>query len=55
MTSEPRTQGASEAGRNAAYRRLAAVILRLDVATLADDLRQGRLQAENTGEYAKAA
>ena len=54
MTSEPRTQGASEAAREAAYRRLTAVILRLDVATLAQDLRQARLQAEY-GDYAKAA
>jgi hypothetical protein len=55
MTSEPRTQGASEAAREAAYRRLTAVILRLDVATLAQDLRQARLQADDTSEYAKAA
>jgi hypothetical protein len=55
MTSEPRTQGASEAARDAAYRRLTAAILRLDVATLADDLRLARWQAEDTADYAKAA
>jgi hypothetical protein len=55
MTSEPRTQGASEAARDVAYRRLAAVILSLDVATLAQDLREARLQAQETGDFAKAA
>jgi hypothetical protein len=53
--SSTRAQGASEAAREAAYRRLTAVILRLDVATLAHDLRQSRLQAEDISEYAKAA
>jgi hypothetical protein len=55
MNTEPRTQGADEAARNAAYRRLAAVILRLDVPTLARDLRAIRLEADQSGEFARAA
>ena len=56
MTSEPRTQGASEATHlDAAYRRLAAVILRLDVTTLANDLRTARLHVQDPGELARAA
>jgi hypothetical protein len=37
---------AREAARDAAYRRLTAVLLRLDVATLAADLRAARLHRE---------
>jgi len=57
MNSEPRTQGAGEAVQNAAYRRLAAVVLRLDVATLAHELTQQRLQAQlqHTQSLAHAA
>jgi hypothetical protein len=46
MNFQPRTQGAGEADQNAAYRRLVAVVLRLDVATLAHELKQQRLQAQ---------
>jgi hypothetical protein len=54
MNYEPRTQGADEAARDAAYRRLAAVLLRLDVATLANELKAARLAA-TTIELARAA
>ena len=50
---------AREAARDAAYRRLTAVLLRLDVASLAADLRAARLHREGitamTGNSALAA
>jgi len=56
MNPEPRTQGAGEAARDAAYRRLAAVILRLDVTSLAQELRVSRMiAAQTTEEFARAA
>jgi hypothetical protein len=55
MNSEPRTQQADEAARDAAYRRLVAVALRLDVATLAEQLRTARLERMHAGEFARAA
>ncbi|MBV8715350.1 MAG: hypothetical protein JO020_27570 [Chloroflexi bacterium] len=55
MNSEPRTQGANEAARDAAYRRLVAVALRLDVATLAHELRAARLVSQPVVELPKAA
>lgn len=55
MSSEPRTQGASEAARDAAYRRLVAVALRLDVATLAHELREARLASQPAAVLPKAA
>jgi hypothetical protein len=55
MNFEPRTDVADEAARDAAYRRLVAVALKLDVATLAQELRMARLDAEATSEFAKAA
>jgi hypothetical protein len=55
MNTEPRTPTASEAARDAAYRRLVAVALRLDVATLAQELRVARLERQQTGDYARAA
>ena len=56
MNSEPQMQDESRAAKDIAYRRLAAVILRLDVGTLARELQTARLQAEySLGEYAHAA
>jgi hypothetical protein len=55
MNPELRTQGTSEAARDAAYRRLVAVALRLDVATLAQELRAARLESQQTAELPKAA
>lgn len=55
MNSESRTQVADEAARDAAYRRLVAVALKLDVATLAQELRMARLDAEAASEFATAA
>ncbi|MBV9323016.1 MAG: hypothetical protein JO352_04415 [Chloroflexi bacterium] len=56
MNSEPRTQDEPTADRDLAYRRLAAVILRLDVATLARELQAARLQSEYAvGDFAHAA
>jgi hypothetical protein len=55
MNPELRTQGTSEAARDAAYRRLVAVALRLDVATLAQELRAARLESQQTVELPKAA
>jgi hypothetical protein len=56
MNSEPQIQDETTAAQNMAYRRLAAVILRLDVGTLARELQTARLQAEySLGEYAHAA
>jgi hypothetical protein len=55
MNSKPRTQSANEAARDAAYRRLAAVVLRLDVATLADELRAARIVSIQSRELAHAA
>jgi hypothetical protein len=56
MNSEPHNQDETRAAQTLAYRRLAAVILRLDVATLARELQTARLQAEESlGEYAHAA
>jgi hypothetical protein len=55
MNSQPRTQVADEAVRDAAYRRLMVVALKLDVATLAQELRMARLDAEAASEFAKAA
>jgi hypothetical protein len=48
MNTEPRTHGADEAARDAAYRRLTAVLLRLDVPTLAYELKAARLAANDT-------
>ena len=48
-------QGESEAARDAAYRRLVAVALRLDVATLAHELRAARVTAQPAAELPKAA
>lgn len=56
MNSEPQMQEDTRTDRNLAYRRLAAVILRLDVATLAQELQAARVQAEySLGDYAHAA
>jgi hypothetical protein len=56
MNSEPHMQDETRADRDLAYRRLAAVILRLDVATLAQELQAARLQADySLGDYAHAA
>ena len=55
MNSEPRTQGTGDAARDAAYRRLLAVALRLDVATLAQELRAARLTSAPLIELPKAA
>jgi hypothetical protein len=56
MNSEPHIEDESTAAQDMAYRRLAAVILRLDVATLARELQTARLQAEySLGDYAHAA
>jgi hypothetical protein len=56
MNSEPQIQDETTAAQDLAYRRLAAVILRLDVATLARELQIARLQAEySLGDYAHAA
>jgi hypothetical protein len=56
MNSEPRTRAADEAASDAAYRRLVAVALRLDVATLAQELRAARLESELlSGDFARAA
>jgi hypothetical protein len=55
MSSELRMQGENEAARDAAYRRLVAVTLRLDVATLAHELRAVRLTAQPAAELPKAA
>jgi hypothetical protein len=55
MNPETRTQDVREAARDAAYRRLTAVILRLDVATLAQELRMARLQELAIAEFAHAA
>ncbi|MBV9582609.1 MAG: hypothetical protein JO057_28830 [Chloroflexi bacterium] len=56
MNFEPRTQDDTTVARDQAYRRLAAVILRLDVATLARELQAARLQAEySLGDFAHAA
>jgi hypothetical protein len=56
MNTEPRTQAADEAARDAAYRRLVAVALRLDVATLAQELRAARLESELVStDFARAA
>ena len=55
MNSEPRTQQADEAARDAAYRRLVTVALKLDVPTLARELRGARLEAELATEFARAA
>ena len=46
----PTPPEASEAQRDLAYRRLAAVMLRLDVATLTYELRGARLQAGARGD-----
>jgi hypothetical protein len=56
MNFEPQIQDESTAARDLAYRRLAAVILRLDVATLARELQTARLQTEYSfGDFAHAA
>jgi hypothetical protein len=55
MNSKPQTQDEGTAAKDMAYRRLAAVILRLDVATLARELQTARLQAEYSDYYAFAA
>lgn len=56
MNNEPQIQDESRAAQALAYRRLAAVILRLDVATLARELQTARLQAEESlGDFAHAA
>lgn len=55
MNSEPRTQGADEAARDAAYRRLTAVLLRLDVPTLAYELKAARLAANHSSDLPRAA
>jgi hypothetical protein len=56
MNFEPQIQEESTAAKERAYRRLAAVILRLDVATLARDLQTARLETEySLGDYAHAA
>ena len=56
MNSAPQLQDESTAAKDMAYRRLAAVILRLDVATLARELQTARLQTEySLGDYAHAA
>jgi hypothetical protein len=55
MKPEPRTQSANEAARAAAYRRVVAVALRLDVATLAQELRAARLERLQQSVYARAA
>ncbi|HEY1294418.1 MAG TPA: hypothetical protein VGJ60_15175 [Chloroflexota bacterium] len=55
MNSEPQSQGEGTAAKDLAYRRLAAVILRLDVATLAQELQTARLQAEYSLDFAHAA
>jgi hypothetical protein len=56
MNFEPRIQDEATANQDLAYRRLAAVILRLDVATLARELQTARLQTEySLGDYAHAA
>ena len=55
MNSEPQLQDESTAAKDLAYRRLAAVILRLDVATLAHELQTARFQAEYSLDLAHAA
>ena len=56
MNSEPQIQDETTVAKDLAYRRLAAVILRLDVATLARELQTARLQAEySMGDFAHAA
>jgi hypothetical protein len=56
MNSEPQMQDESRTAKDIAYRRLAAVILRLDVATLASELQAARLQTEySLGDFAHAA
>ena len=56
MNFEPQIQDESTADQDLAYRRLAAVILRLDVATLARELQTARIQTEySLGDYAHAA
>jgi len=55
MNSAPQLQDESTAAKDMAYRRLAAVILRLDVATLAQELQTARLQAEYSLDFAHAA
>ena len=55
MNSEPQLQDETSAARDQAYRRLAAVILRLDVATLATELQTARHQAEYSMDLAHAA
>jgi hypothetical protein len=56
MNSEPHMQDEGTAAEDQAYRRLAAVILRLDVATLARELQTARLQAEfAVNDFAHAA
>jgi hypothetical protein len=56
MNSEPQIQDEPTAAKERAYRRLAAVILRLDVATIAQELQMARLQADySQNDYAHAA
>jgi hypothetical protein len=56
MNSEPQFQDENPVARDMAYRRLAAVILRLDVASLARELQAARLQTEySLGDFAHAA
>ena len=57
MNFEPQIQDETTAAEDLAYRRLAAVILRLDVATLARELQTVRLQqaAYSPADYAHAA
>ena len=56
MNFEPHLQDETTADQDLAYRRLAAVILQLDVRTLAQELQAARLQAEySLGDYAHAA
>jgi hypothetical protein len=56
MNSEPHMQDATTADQDLAYRRLAAVILQLDVPTLAQQLQAARSQAEySLGDFAHAA
>jgi hypothetical protein len=43
-------KASADVARQAAYRRLAIVMLELDVATLADELRSARLETERADE-----
>ncbi len=57
MNFEPQIQDETTPAQDMGYRRLAAVILRLDVATLARELQTARLQQADysLADYAHAA